>query len=187
MIETLLPPGLHDLSYELYKRANEIYAVHNGGTLKYRDFPESLLNLIDRIIEQRPKAVKALNFLNLKDPADRRIKFISCNMSNFDFTADISACLKRFTTEYVPCSLRGGGCPVEGQLCEGVDAPNGKLSLRDLRIMTMIRNGFYDKEISDALFIAPDTLKTTKRNIQVKLGVQRKAMIANAAAVMQLS
>jgi|GEM_PF-913230 len=186
MNTTMYPAGLNDLSFELYKRTEQIYALHNGGTLHYDQFPIALLQLIDRIIEERPKAKKALDLINLVDPDERRIKFISCNMANFDFTADVSACLSRFTTEYVSCKLRGGACPVEGDLCQGIDAPNGKLSLRDLKIMSMIRNGLYDKEISDALFIAPDTLKTTKRNIQRKLGVERKASIANVAASLQI-
>lgn len=187
MNTTLFPAGLNDLSFEIYIRANEVYALHNGGTLTYNNFPPALYALIDQIISLRPKAVWALNHLKINDEHERRKKFISCNMANFDFTADVSACMSRFTTEYVPCDFRGGLCSVEGKLCEGIDAPNGKLSLRDLKIMAMIRNGLYDKEISDALCIADDTLKTTKRKIQQRLGVQRKAGIANAAAVLQIS
>lgn len=186
MNATLFPAGLNDLSFEVYKRANEIFALHNCEVKTYDTFPAALYTFIDQIINSRPKAVWALNFLGITDAHDRRKKFISCNMANFDFTADISAGFVKFTTEHVPCDLRGGACPVEGKLCQGIDAPFGKLSLRDLKIMTMIREGFFDKEIADTLFIAPDTLKTTKRKIQDRLGVQRKAMIANAAAEMQL-
>lgn len=183
---TLFPAGLNDVSFEIYKRANVIYALNNGRTLLYSEFPIALLKLIDSLIEARPKSKRALDQMGLVSPDERRIVFISCNLANFDFTADVSACLTKIATEYVECSLRGK-CSYEGKLCSPVAVVDGNLSMRELRIMGMIRNGLFDKEIADALCISLETVKTTKRNTQRKLRVERKAGISNAAAIMQIT
>lgn len=186
MTATLFPAGLNDLSFEIYKRANQIYVLNDGKTIAYEDFPKKLLELIDAIIELRPKAKRALLLLGITGKDEQRIQFINCNLSNFDFSADASACLTKITTEYVECSLRGV-CPHEGKLCSPVAVENGTLSMRELRIMGLIRHGLFDKEIAEALFISPETVKTTKRNIQRKLRVERKAMIASVATIMQIN
>ena len=186
MTLTLFPAGLNDLSFEIYKRANQIYALNNGRTIEYKDFPKKLLDLIDAIIDAKPKVKWALKVLGIECKDQARIQFISCNMANFDFTADVTECLSKFTTEYVECNLRDT-CPVQGKLCGSIEAPNGELSLRQLRIMGMIRKGLFDKEIAEALFISSETVKTTKRNIQKTLQVERKAMISSVATVMQIN
>lgn len=186
MSTTLFPAGLNDLSFEIYKRANQIYALHNGLTIEYKDFPKKLLDLIDAIIDLKPKAKKALISLGIHCPDQQRIQFISCNMANFDFTADVSDCMTKFSTEFVACNLREI-CPVQGKLCGPVEAPNGELSIRQMRIMGMIRRGMFDKEIAEALFISPETVKTTKRNIQKILMVERKAMISSYATIKQIN
>lgn len=186
MNSTKFPAGLNDMSFEIYKRTNQIYALNNGVTIHYNEFPEELLGLIDAIIAINPKARKAMSFIGITDADEQRMQFISCNMANFDFTADVNESLTEFTTEYVECHIRNT-CPVQGKLCGAVKSVNGQLSIRQLQIMGMIRNGMFDKEIADALFISQETVKTTKRNIQKILKVERKAMIANAAALMQIN
>lgn len=186
MTTTIFPAGLNDLHFEIYQRAKQVYALSNGTTMLYKDFPPSLLAVIDAIIALRPKAAKALKEMGLITADEKRIQFIACNLANFDFTADVSACLTKIATEYVECSLRNT-CPHEGKLCSPVAVINGNLSMRELRIMGMIRKGLFDKEIAEALFISPETVKTTKRNIQRKLKVERKAMIASVATTMQIN
>lgn len=186
MKNTLFPAGLNDMSFEIYKRANQIYALNNGKTIAYEDFPNELLTLIDTIISLNPKARKAMEFIGVTDADEQRKQFISCNMANFDFTADVNEDYKELTTEYVECNIRKT-CPVQDKLCGAVKSVNGQLSIRQLQIMGMIRLGMFDKEIADALFISQETVKTTKRNIQKILKVERKAMIANAAALMQIN
>jgi len=185
MNATQFPAGLNDNQFEIFEVEGRTFALNNGKRLSYEEFPEALLTLIDNIIVSSPKVIAALNKLNIRCPHERRKQFIKCNLSNFDYTADISACMKKIVTEYVSCPVRGN-CEYEGKLCTGISAPNGKVSLRELRIMGLIRNGFYDKEICDTLNIALDTLKTTKKNIQRKFRIQRKAMIASVATINQI-
>lgn len=185
MKTTQFPAGLNDMSFEIYKRSNEIFALHNGNVMEYRDFPLALIQLIDAIIELSPKAKQAMKQIGVIEPEVQRIQFINCNMANFDFTADVNESFTNFTTEYVECHIRKT-CPVQGKLCGPVKAENGNLSMRQLQIMGLIRAGEFDKEIADALFISVETVKTTKRNIQNILQVERKAMIANVAATMQI-
>lgn len=180
-----IPAGLIDSHFELFQIGSETFALNNGKRLSYHEFPLSLLKLLDKLILERPKVSDALNELGIFEPDQRRKQFIRCNLSNFDFNADISECLTKVTTEYVNCSIREF-CSYEGRLCSGIQAPNGKASLRELRIMGLIRQGFYDKEICDMLNIAHDTLKSTKKNIQRKFKVERKAMIASMATSLQI-
>lgn len=182
----LFPAGLNDQCFEIFKHANQIYALNNGQKLHYSQFPLALLRLIDELIEARPKARKALDQLGLIDKDERRIVFISCNLANFDFTADVSAALNKISTEYVECGQRGK-CPHEGKLCSPVDVVDGALSMRELRTMGLIRKGLLNKEIAEALFISIETVKTTTRNAQKKLRVERKAMLSSVAATMQIT
>jgi DNA-binding CsgD family transcriptional regulator len=107
-------------------------------------------------------------------------------MANFDFVPDVSACLNKIATEYVNCGVRGN-CFFEGHLCNGITYNDNKLTLRELKMMALIRKGLLDKEIAELLFASPETIKTTKRKIQKKLGVERKAMIAVVATEWQLN
>lgn len=186
MKSTQFPAGLNDLNFEIYQRENTVFALNDGTTIEYNNFPKVLLAAIDNLIALKPKAQMALKKLGLISPDQKRLQFINCNLSNFDFAADVSDGLTKITTEYVECNLRDT-CPHEGKLCSPVVAENGTLSMRELRMMGMIRRGLFDKEIAEALFISPETVKTTKRNIQRKLKVERKAMIANVAAIMQIN
>lgn len=46
-----------------------------------------------------------------------------------------------------------------------------KLSFREMKIATMIKNGMTTDRIAEQLHIAPDTVKTHRRNIRKKLGL----------------
>ena len=48
---------------------------------------------------------------------------------------------------------------------------NKKLTTRELEILSLIRNGFSNKEIADKLFISPLTVKTHRTNIMDKMNV----------------
>lgn len=185
VIDQSMPPGLVDENGELCHHKGEDYLFQNGQRLTYDQFPEALYSKIDFTISLRPRSVWALNHIGLTNIHSRRRQFLRCNNSSFDYIPDVCADVPTLRTEYVPCSIRGK-CKYEGKLCQGVFVLNGKLTLRELRVMALIRIGLYDKEICDQLFISLDTLKTHKKNIQRKLGVERKSAIANSAAFMQI-
>lgn len=185
VIDQSMPAGLVDKNAELYHHKGEDYVFQGGIKLTYDQFPEPLYAKIDFTISTRPKAIWSLNHIGLTDIHSRRRQFIRCNNSSFDYVPDVCTDLPTLNTEYVPCNIRGK-CRYEGKLCQGVFVMNGKLTLRELRVMALIRIGLYDKEICDKLSIAPDTLKSHKKSIQRKLGVERKSAIANSAAFMQI-
>lgn len=185
VIDQVLPAGINDDNAEFFHKNGEDYAFKGGMKLRYDQFPNSLYIKIDNTMAQRPRALAALDSIGLFDQHLRRRQFLRCNNSSFDFVPDSCASVHTLNTEYVPCSIRGN-CKYEGDLCQGVPVAHGTLSMRELEVMGSIRIGLYDKEICDKLKIRPDTLKTHKRNIQRKLGVERKSAIANSAAAMQI-
>ena len=185
VINQTLPAGVCDNNDEIFHSNGEDYAFKGGVRLRYDQFPETLYTKIDNTMALRTKALAALDDMGLKDLHLRRRQFIRCNNSSFDFVPDVCADVHTLNTEYVPCSIRRN-CKYEGDLCQGVPVAHGTLSMRELEVMGSIRIGLYDKEICHKLDIRPDTLKTHKRNIQRKLGVERKSAIANSAATMQI-
>jgi DNA-binding CsgD family transcriptional regulator len=176
-----LPAGLSGGGSEVFFVEGQAFLMSDGNRYNYDSFPPAVINLIDRAMDSKPYVKVLLNQLNITNKDDRRMSWMRCNLSGYDTIADISADYTEIRTEYVPCNNRGT-CPHEGKFCQGLQVDNGTLSIRELRILGLIREGMLDKEIGEMLFISVDTVKTTKRNIQKKLGVERKAALANAAA-----
>jgi DNA-binding NarL/FixJ family response regulator len=50
--------------------------------------------------------------------------------------------------------------------------PSGALSCMELRIAALIKNDFTSEQIAQQLHLSPDTIKTHRRNIRKKLGIQ---------------
>lgn len=176
-----LPAGIDNKSSEVIFINNQPFLMLGGNLLDYSLFPDALKNCVDEKMASNPKAIAILDFFKITDKDERRILWMRCNLSGFDNVADFNEDFTHINTEYVPCNQRGI-CMYEGMFCQGVDVLNGKLSIRELRIMALIRFGYLDKEIAEITCISIDTIKSHKRNIQRKLGVERKASISNEAA-----
>jgi len=66
-----------------------------------------------------------------------------------------------------------------GELVKGMAGPGGilaSLSAKEARIAAMIRNNLKSREIARELNISLDTIKTHRRNIRRKLGIQNDAI-----------
>lgn len=61
-------------------------------------------------------------------------------------------------------------------------ASDGKLTPREVEIISYVRRGFANKQIGEALGIREDTVKKHLRNAYTKLGVHRRTQIITSAA-----
>jgi DNA-binding CsgD family transcriptional regulator len=171
----MIPAGIQQGQTEFFKLKSQVLAMHNGVQMQIAELPTSVLRKIDQAIS--PKAHAALDMMGIHESMDRRVQFIKCNLGSFDFTPDITEGSDHVQREYVNCIYRGE-CVFEGLLCQPVIINGNKVTMTELKVTSLIRGGFYDKEICGKLRIAPDTLRSHKRNIQRKLGASRKTEIA---------
>lgn len=172
----MIPAGIKDGEIEVFETNDGLFAMISGSKAEFSDIPLWALAVIDNSIDG--KASQALDLIGLKDIMARRVQWAKCNIASYDFTADITPGSITVQSEYVDCGLRGGACIHEGNLCKHIDINGYRISLSELRIISCIRAGLQDKEICSRLNIAPDTLRSHKRNIQPKLGAVTKVHIA---------
>jgi DNA-binding CsgD family transcriptional regulator len=171
----MIPAGIQQGETEFFVIGKELKAMHNGEQLSVESLPSHIHHIIDRSING--KAHLALDRMGLEDVMARRVQFLKCNCGRFDFTPDLQHGADQLQLEFVACEFRGH-CAFEGMLCQPVTINGIKVTMAELRIISFIRKGYYDKEICAQLTIAPDTLRSHKKSIQRKLGADRKTEIA---------
>ena len=169
----MTPGGLKIGQTEFFWDDAQGWVLHSGQLLSIEQMPEELFVIVDAAMND--KHSKALDRMGILDPDRRRLKFLKCNAGTFDFTPDIQNGAMQL--EYVTCPERGR-CSEEGHLCQPLLINGHKISMAELRIISLIRQGKYDKEICDELSIAPQTLRTHKQNIERKLNADRKVQVA---------
>jgi DNA-binding CsgD family transcriptional regulator len=171
----MIPAGLQPGEVEFGKIGNHLVALQEGVISEVADLSKKRKAIVDNSMNAVHH--EALDELKIYDQEARRYKFLECNNSNWDFTADISDNSETMKMEYVDCGKRGN-CFVEGRLCQPVLIEGVKFRMSELRVMAAIRKGHSDKEICCLLKIKPDTLRSHKRNITFKLKADRKLSIA---------
>jgi DNA-binding CsgD family transcriptional regulator len=171
----MIPAGIKDGEVEFFEIEEALYAMMSGTKVTISSLPDYVNDIIDNSIDD--KAALALNELCIYDKLERRVQFLRCNCKTYDFTPDIAPGADKLQLEYVNCSLRGN-CNYEGRLCKHIEIEGHKISLSELRVISCIRAGLQDKQICTQLDIAPDTLRSHKRNIQPKIGALSKVQIA---------
>jgi DNA-binding CsgD family transcriptional regulator len=127
-----------------------------------------------------PKHHSTLDRMGIEDAFLRMVQFIKCNLSSYDYTPDIIEGELSLRTEYVACPLRGK-CDYEGKGCQPIVVDGQKVTMAELRITSLIRDCYQDKEICDIVGIQPQTLRVHKLNIQTKLKADRKPQVAMRA------
>lgn len=93
-------------------------------------------------------------------------RFLKCNFGRFDNTLDIDQ-MGNYHFEDVECPLRGE-CPFECKICK--PKFNSALSEREIEVMRCLYDGMNIDQISDKLYISPDTIRTHKRNALQRTG-----------------
>ena len=164
---------------EFYTLDDELwYRTAEGTNTRLTENDTELIQkLLLDISERYPEAYKALQKEYQKSAANVRYyqflmvrRFCKCNFGKFD-TAKTDVC-GNFNFEKVDCPLRGE-CKYEGVVC--CPQFNTKLSGAELRVMKLVYDGLCKDEISERLFISPNTIKNHVRNVYAKLGIHDKS------------
>ena len=175
-----LPGGLVDTNVEFFVYNDEVMALYKGEVLTYDTWPEELKEAIENIILQDAKAKSALFSMGLSKRDDMITKYVRCVFGNFDNDADVCMETLHHEPEYIECIHRGV-CPHEGKLCKTLKVADGYISHQEMRIIKMIGEGLFDKEIADKLGISVNTVPVHKTNIMNKTGLRSKVEIARWA------
>ncbi len=170
----MIPSGLRKGETEFLEFESNIIAIHEGNKMEIKDLPLNTLRVIDMAISKSDRT--CMNQMGVTGFFEQIIQFLKCNASVYDGTPDLKD--GEFQNEYCQCNFRHK-CQHQGKLCKVVKLANGKhLTFSQMRITSHIRAGLFDKEIAQACGIALNTVKAQKQQIQDKLEVERKAMIA---------
>lgn len=143
--------------------------------------------ILDNVRARYPEAYKAMEKHYKKSALNASYyqflmarRFCKCNFGSLDTTeSDMSISTDgAFHFEKVSCPLRGE-CAFEGVIC--IPKFDSKLSSAEERVMRLYYKGCDKDEISEQLYISPNTVKSHIRNAYLKLGVQSKSEFINYA------
>lgn len=175
-----IPAGLlNDGTGEFYINNNEMHLSYRTHQFTFDDFPAHINDLVDADMDQHPIAVGCLidNF-NLLDQKSQRRQYLACRHGGFDNQPDITADGKLTPSEYVDCGKRGGQCKSEGKLCTSILLPHGKLTEREIMVLTDIGSGLLDKEIAAKREMSEHSVRHLKDSIARKSGLQNERKTA---------
>lgn len=171
---------------EFFLIGEELWYRKDGISKMLSEKDHELIALIlDRIRDNYPSAYKALE--SQYDSSSLNVyyqrflivrRFCKCNFGQLDTTAIDVDNEQSFKMEKVQCPLRGE-CPYEGVVCLPVF--NSRLSDAQHRVMKLFYEGLSKEDISERLFISPETVKNHIRNAYYKLGVHTKAEFISLA------
>lgn len=123
--------------------------------------------LFIRIEAEYPKAFKALSEIYRKSQPNVNYyrflvchRFIRCNFGRLDNKQDIDG-MGRLTFEEVSCPIKRE-CKYAGVICN--PQFDTRLTDRQKEVMKLYMEGMNEGEIGDALYISPETVRTTKRD-----------------------
>lgn len=166
---------------EFYILNDELwYHKDNGETAKLEPgMSEVCQKMVDLIGEFYPDAYKALSKHYEKSSANVGYylylivrRFCKCNFGKLDTTRSDIDDTGRFHFEKVECPLRGE-CSMQGIVCQ--PRFNSKISKSEMEVMRLYYEGFETEDIAKKLFLSPETVKTHRKNVYLKLGIHEKA------------
>lgn len=165
---------------EFYTINDQLWVLDEAGnnTLVEEGNRQLVTDLFEMIVEYWPEAFKALSKEFKASSANVPFfqwlivrRFYKCNFGKLDTTTqDINR--GRFNFEKVDCPLRGE-CKFEGIVCS--PKFNSSLSQMQLRVMEQVYYGLTIEQISEKLFISPNTVKNHIKASYWKLGIHEKA------------
>lgn len=168
-----LPAGLLDGNCEFFSDGTDVYALYDGKTWKFEEFPAELIEMLNNDIQKYPDAIVSLIELDLVDPTIMLKQYARCRFGGFDGEADIENG-QLIHTEYWECGLRGK-CKHEGKLCQSIKVGDKFLTKREIEVLKCIGEGMLDKEIAAHLNISELTVPGFTKSIREKTGLSRKA------------
>lgn len=166
---------------EFYILNDELwYHTDEGETAKLEPGMNAVVQkMVDLIREFYPDAYKSLSKHYEKSSSNVGYylylivrRFCKCNFGKLDTTRDDIDRSGRFNFEKVECPLRGE-CSMQGIVCQ--PRFNSKISKAEMDVMKLYYDGLDIEEIAQSLFISPETVKTHRKNVYLRLGIHDKA------------
>lgn len=166
---------------EFYTINDELwFHTDDGRTAKLEEGMNDIIQkMIDMIREFYPDAYKALAKHYESSSANVPYylflivrRFCKCNFGKLDTTKTDIDRSGRFHFEKVECPLRGE-CFLQGRVC--LPKFNSKLSKTELEVMKLYYDGLDVEEIAERLFKSPETIKSHRKNVYLRLGIHDKA------------
>lgn len=177
------------MAIEFYTFDSELWFKTDDGQNKVltENDTEIIQAILSAIRERYPSAYKALtqeysnSALNIRYYQFLMVRrFCKCNFGKVDTTRiDIDG-TSQFHFEKVDCPLRGE-CKNEGLICGPII--NTKISDAEMRVMRLIYEGRTKEEISEILYISPNTVKNHIRSVYCKLGIHQKSEFVKYAQI----
>lgn len=167
-VEQPIVAGLLDhQSIEFFAFGHHYLAMFKGKVVPIAELPADVIQAIEDEMSKQPLAMAALNELGKTTRLERIEQWLFCRYGGFDNKPDMVKGVMG-KAEYWPCPLRGN-CPHEFKLCAGIGGPGGMLSHREIEVIRAVVLGLSDKQISDQLGIAFNTVTVHLANIRQKL------------------
>ncbi len=170
------PAGTLEGNYEFYEENDNVFFMNNQGKHSFEELDVLQLNILRDDLDAHPRALNAIeNQLGITNPIYQLKQWAICNFGNFDNKADLTAD-GVIIHEHVNCEKRGI-CKFEGIICQPLLVKNGKITPTEIKIIKLIARDLLDKQISDMLGIALNTMAVHSTNIKKKIGCHSKAGI----------
>ena len=103
-------------------------------------------------------------------------RFLKCNFSNYDQTANDIDQFGNLNFELVSCPLRGE-CDDEGVICR--PSKNINLTPSEIIVLKLIARGLQSAEIAEKLSISINTVNRHRENIKARLGLKSIGQLIN--------
>lgn len=163
---------------EFFVSDGEVWFTDDGGMSPLTEGGQAVDNLLDGIQSMYPQAYKSLqecykrserNVPYFKYLCARR--FCRCNFGRLDHTEkDVSSGVFHF--EDVSCPLRGE-CRHEGVICH--PRMETGLSQGEERVMRLLCEGMSNRDISEVLYLSPNTVKRHISTAFMKTGAKSRS------------
>jgi len=170
MLRSIEFNGLPDGEVEV-RHNHDVFVLQPSHTEFIRDFMELLK-------EKKPIAFESLCERYIKSKQNNQYYnflivrgFIKCNFIIHDNKLDIDE-EGNFVTEFFLCP-RIGECKEFNRVCNCPD--NTNLSVREVEVLKLIAEGYTNVEISDILYLSPNTVHVHRNNILRKRGLNNTA------------
>lgn len=163
---------------EFFVSADEVFYQSENGLQQLSEGSPIVVQIIERIKELYPQAYKALCQCYEKSKLNKSYysflivrRFCKCNFGNLDHTKrDIAGGI--FNIERVSCPLMGE-CAYEGVIC--MPKMDSRLSDAEKRVMRLVCEGKSNADISDALYLSPNTVKKHISSAYIKTHSRNRA------------
>lgn len=175
-------PILQQGSIELFAHKGIAFAMIDGHMEDFNQWPERLLSIIRRDLDNHPGAESALERMGLSDPMDQLHQYVLCMYGELNSSPDFVDFKKTSDMEFTQLICGTESCKYRGILCNLIHASYGDLTPREVEISKLLAENCSSQDIADRLSISINTVNTHITNILPKIGVKDSKGVAAWAA-----